>query len=189
MKHRSKLLPYIVAMPRWRLKARIRLRGRILAFTLNDKNAPPMPEIELKIEPYDSDVEEDFYRRFSKAGSGWKILREPDPVLAGNSIMIPDFAFELNGEKVYFEIVGYWTPSYLKKKVEKREDFVWIQLSQTGGHWSFCIQMLLMQRWLRYGKPAARSPKSLLNSLVAGASSLKTRTVMSLPYGRRNESL
>lgn len=115
----AKLLPYIVAMPRWRLKARIRLRGRILAFMLNDKNAPPMPEIELKIEPYDSDVEEDFYRRFSKAGSGWKILREPDPVLAGNSIMIPDFAFELYGEKVYFEIVGYWTPSYLKKKVEK----------------------------------------------------------------------
>lgn len=115
----AKLLPYILAMPSWRLEARIRLRGRTLYFELSDADAPPMPEVELKVRPYDSDVEEDFYRRFSRAGSGWRILREPDPVLAGNSVMIPDFAFEIDGKRVYFEIVGYWTPSYLRRKVEK----------------------------------------------------------------------
>jgi hypothetical protein len=33
--------------------------------------------------------------------------------------MIPDFAFELGGRRIYLEIVGFWTPEYLKRKLAK----------------------------------------------------------------------
>jgi hypothetical protein len=34
-------------------------------------------------------------------------------------VLIPDFAFEKAGAKVYLEIVGFWTSDYLERKVSK----------------------------------------------------------------------
>ena len=50
---------------------------------------------------------------------GWRLVREPDPLVAGGRAMIPDFAFERFGRRVYMEIVGFWTRDYIKKKSEK----------------------------------------------------------------------
>lgn len=93
-------------------------------------------------EPYDSSVEERFAAAFeshfgprggdgggaagaeAEAGPGadhlgWRLVREPDPLIAGGRAMIPDFAFERFGRRVYLEIVGFWTRDYLRKKSEK----------------------------------------------------------------------
>ena len=92
-------------------------------------------------EPYDSSVEERFAAAFEShfgprggdggaaaaavaAGPGadhlgWRLVREPDPLIAGGRAMIPDFAFERFGRRVYLEIVGFWTRDYLRKKSEK----------------------------------------------------------------------
>ena len=74
--------------------------------------------------PYDSSVEEAFARRFRQHfgpddGSGWRIRREPDPLIAGGKAMIPDFVFERFGRRVYLEIVGFWTREYLERKAAK----------------------------------------------------------------------
>jgi predicted nuclease of restriction endonuclease-like RecB superfamily len=45
--------------------------------------------------------------------------REPEPVLAGNQVIVPDFSLERAGLKVYVEIVGFWTEEYLLRKAEK----------------------------------------------------------------------
>jgi uncharacterized protein len=34
-------------------------------------------------------------------------------------VLIPDFLFEKDGMKVYLEVVGFWTPQYLERKVAK----------------------------------------------------------------------
>lgn len=90
--------------------------------------------------PYDSSVEERFAAAFEShfatrdaghAGGadaarrpaedhlGWRLVREPDPLIAAGRAMIPDFAFERFGRRVYLEIVGFWTRDYLRKKSEK----------------------------------------------------------------------
>lgn len=92
--------------------------------------------------PYDSSVEERFAAAFEShfatrdaghAGGadaarrpasdhlGWRLVREPDPLIAAGRAMIPDFAFERFGRRVYLEIVGFWTRDYLRKKSEKVE--------------------------------------------------------------------
>jgi len=43
-------------------------------------------------------------------------------VKAGNYVVIPDFGFYKDGLKHYLEIVGFWTPEYLKKKISKLKD-------------------------------------------------------------------
>jgi hypothetical protein len=70
-------------------------------------------------EVYDSSVEEDFGNRFRALDTGWKLTREPEPVLVGRHVMIPDFGFEKADMRVYMEVVGFWTRRYLEEKVKK----------------------------------------------------------------------
>lgn len=72
---------------------------------------------------FDSAVEEKFANRFEQAETGWKLIREPDPlVLSNGRAFIPDFLFEKYEKKVYLEIVGFWTKDYLEKKLQKLAD-------------------------------------------------------------------
>ncbi len=116
----AKLLPYLIAAERWRIRAKVKSRsGRVCTFYMDDFKRRLFPQIEMTYEPYDSEVEELFYRRFKRLGIDWSIVREPEPLVAGNMIFIPDFAFERNGEKIYLEIVGFWTKEYIEKKLRK----------------------------------------------------------------------
>ncbi|MDR7665834.1 DUF790 family protein [Methanosarcina sp. Z-7115] len=71
------------------------------------------------IEAYDSTLEK-IFSSFS-LGS-WKIKREPTILKAGKYAFVPDFSLRRDGMQVYLEIVGFWTPEYLEKKVEKLKD-------------------------------------------------------------------
>jgi predicted nuclease of restriction endonuclease-like RecB superfamily len=72
---------------------------------------------------FDSAVEEKFANRFEQAETGWRLIREPDPlVLSNGGAFIPDFMFEKYDKKVYLEIVGFWTKDYLERKLQKLAD-------------------------------------------------------------------
>jgi uncharacterized protein len=72
---------------------------------------------------FDSAVEEKFARRFEQAETGWRLTREPDPlVLSNGGAFIPDFMFEKYDKKIYLEIVGFWTKEYLERKLQKLAD-------------------------------------------------------------------
>jgi hypothetical protein len=61
--------------------------------------------------------------KFLTFSTNWKLSREPDPlILTDGKAFIPDFLFEKSGIRVYFEIVGFWTIDYLKRKLEKIKD-------------------------------------------------------------------
>lgn len=71
---------------------------------------------------FDSSLEKKFEKLFLQyfnKEDDWKISREPNPLIADGKAMIPDFLFERFGKKVYFEIVGFWTQEYLKRKTAK----------------------------------------------------------------------
>jgi len=124
----ARLLPTIVASDGWTVKADIvRARNgskRIYRLNLDQATVGFLiaPEEPIKREPggaFDSSVEESFSRRFQSLGLGWKLTREPEPLIAGRHVMIPDFGFEKNGMKTFLEVVGFWTPSYLDRKLKK----------------------------------------------------------------------
>ena len=72
---------------------------------------------------FDSSVEEKFAKRFEQAETGWRLTREPDPlVLSNGGAFIPDFMFEKYDKKIYLEIVGFWTKEYLERKLQKLAD-------------------------------------------------------------------
>jgi predicted nuclease of restriction endonuclease-like RecB superfamily len=73
---------------------------------------------------FDSSIEQAFSEAFSAlAGSqgvdGWRLEREPEPLLLSSSIFIPDFALSRGQRRIYVEILGFWTPSYRERKIQK----------------------------------------------------------------------
>jgi hypothetical protein len=81
-------------------------------------DADPVAEV-----TFDSGVEADFAARFESLDLDWELRREPEPLAAGARVMIPDFAFDyLHADfRLFFEIVGFWTPEYVEKKLETLE--------------------------------------------------------------------
>ncbi|WP_269851684.1 DUF790 family protein [Methanosarcina horonobensis] len=75
--------------------------------------------IDTENEAYDSTYEQQFA---NLSFGGWEAKREPTILKAGRFAFVPDFSLQKNGIKVYAEIVGFWTPDYLKKKIEKLKD-------------------------------------------------------------------
>src|SRR3989440_3335194 len=75
---------------------------------------------------FDSRLEEDFANEFEqKMGEKrghWRMVRESEVLLLGDTVMIPDFALIDEADetrKILIELVGFWHPNYLKRKVEK----------------------------------------------------------------------
>ncbi len=74
---------------------------------------------------YDSRMEADFAAEFeAKFGSErgkWQLAREDEVLLLGDTVLIPDFSLthKQDGRRALLEIVGFWHPDYLKRKLEK----------------------------------------------------------------------
>lgn len=119
----AKLLPSIIQNRVWKLRAKVlsRTGNTLLNLELDStRHRSYLPEsIDEKDEGFDSRVEEDFAARFRALGTGWTLTREPDPLPVGEYVMIPDFALEKGGSRIYLEIVGFWTPEYIEDKMKK----------------------------------------------------------------------
>ena len=125
----AKLLPSIITSEKWSVKAwivRKTMSGKkVLEFEMSDAEVPSTglssPYIEQRDNEgiYDSSIEEKFASKFEQFANGWKLIREPDPVIAEGKALIPDFMFEKYNRRVYLEIVGFWTKEYLERKVQK----------------------------------------------------------------------
>jgi predicted nuclease of restriction endonuclease-like RecB superfamily len=73
---------------------------------------------------FDSSIEQQFADAFSALSTsggvdGWALEREPEPLLLDHSIFIPDFALTRAQRRIYVEILGFWTPAYRERKIQK----------------------------------------------------------------------
>ncbi|WP_324662989.1 DUF790 family protein [Haloarcula sediminis] len=139
----ARLLRTVAKTGEWTLSATVDDRGteRELRLTEADVSVPgvePVTEVS-----YDSGVEADFAARFSSLGLDWELIREPEPLEAGEHVVIPDFAFDWRpggaGEvrdtgsgdtdlRVFFEVMGFWTPEYVQKKLDRLADVEGVEM-------------------------------------------------------------
>ena len=71
---------------------------------------------------FDSRLEQRFAREFGRLAPDWELVREPEPVEAAGTLIFPDFALwprEKPQSRWLLEIVGYWTPDYLARKLAR----------------------------------------------------------------------
>lgn len=111
-------LPALLRISRWELEAVLQRDGQELSYRL-DSESPLKP---LKAAPpaFDSLLEETFARRWDKLGTVWRLEREVEIVDLKGTVFVPDFALRhLNGRVAHIEIMGFWHPDYLRRKLDK----------------------------------------------------------------------
>ena len=115
----GEIVPFLAWCSRFRLYAECTLDGRRLRLDLRtgDPLFPgPAPR------PYDGRLEERFAREFRKLAPEWDVVREPEPISAAGTQIFPDFALlhRANPARRWLlEIVGYWTPEYVARKLAR----------------------------------------------------------------------
>ena len=134
----AKLVPNIIrsedwSMQAWIVRKSLAVGNKVYDFRLTKNEAPVMsspvhyaaPNIPGSDLVFDSSFEQKFATKFEQCQSGWTVAREPDPIrLADGKVFIPDFLFERHGQRVYLEIVGFWTIDYLKRKIDKLTNLI-----------------------------------------------------------------
>jgi predicted nuclease of restriction endonuclease-like RecB superfamily len=120
----ARLLRTVAKASEWELTATIDDHGTERTMRLSDEDPIEVPDSESTEEvSFDSDVEASFATRFEALDPDWDLVREPEPLEVGASVMIPDFAFDYRYAdfRVFFEIMGFWTPDYVEKKLGQLE--------------------------------------------------------------------
>jgi predicted nuclease of restriction endonuclease-like RecB superfamily len=113
----GELIPLLAWCARFRLEADCVLDGRhaVLEIASGDPIFPARAP-----RHYDSGVEERFAREFRRLAPEWDLLREPQPIAADGALIFPDFALHHRSDPAQrwlLEIVGFWTPDYVARKL------------------------------------------------------------------------
>ncbi|SPC34064.1 putative XPB associated nuclease Bax1 [Candidatus Nitrosocaldus cavascurensis] len=116
--------------------------SRIEGYTDEEKELPSTSKV------YDSSIEERFATLFNQYGTGWRLVREPEPIVVSGQAFIPDFVLEKYGKKIYVEIVGFWTKDYIERKVQKL-----IQMNKSRGMDKDGEMILLVNKELVCSEP------------------------------------
>ena len=145
----ARLLRTLAKTREWRLVATVDDYGTEREMALSDADPVRVPDAEPVAEvTFDSGVESDFAARFEALDLDWELVREPEALETGARVMIPDFAFEYRhgvhdaasgdsrageatssrGYRIYFEIMGFWTPEYVEKKLHQMEHLEDVEL-------------------------------------------------------------
>jgi uncharacterized protein len=116
-------LPALALCRTWKMEAVIVKKGERLNFALDDQSRlvshfRRFPLFDSRLE---SDFAADFQKAFERHHHEWRLTRADAVIpLERNEVMIPDFTLRnQNGREVYLEIVGFWTPEYLSRKIAK----------------------------------------------------------------------
>lgn len=119
-------LPALALCRIWRMEAVVVKGGERLIFSLDNQNK--LVSHFRRFPVFDSQLERDFAADFQKAferhSHGWQLARADAVIsLARNEVMIPDFTLHnpnaAGSREIHLEIVGFWTPEYLSKKIAK----------------------------------------------------------------------
>src|SRR5665213_1892848 len=119
----ARFVPPLLACKDWNLRAELRTpwgTRAVLALSSEDGYTSHLaPEDE-----FDSSVEQLFAEKFGAEQEGWRLEREAEILHQKQTTFVPDFAFRhRDGRQVLMEIVGFWTPEYLRKKRETLRQF------------------------------------------------------------------
>ncbi len=118
-------LPALMLGSQWRMWSTVRppFFGKKLTYYL-DQNVALVSHFQ-QSGAFDSRMEADFaaefHEKFGDEREKWLLTREDEVILLGDTVMIPDFALthKKDGRRALIEIVGFWHPDYLARKVAK----------------------------------------------------------------------
>lgn len=108
-------LPALAATPGWTLHAYCAIGAR--SGVLHANAADPVAATCAAPAELDDAVLDRLVKDLRRRASGWTIERASDPVHAGGRVFFPDLVLARGDDRVVVEILGYFTPEYLRTKL------------------------------------------------------------------------
>ena len=115
-------LPALLLCNGWRMKAEVAYKSDSRAsFELSSADTRLVSHY-LDDVSYKPAVEEKLVASWAKADDGWRLEPATEIIGLGESAFIPDFVITRpGGEKVYLEVLGFWTPHHLDDRLKDFE--------------------------------------------------------------------
>lgn len=121
----AKFLPALLLCQTWRMDADVQPpeSRQPLHYTLDDSTSLRSHFKASNL--FDSQLEADFAAEFEAKYGGskrkWELAREDEVIVVGDTVMIPDFSLthHKDGRRALIEIIGFWHPKYLQRKLQK----------------------------------------------------------------------
>jgi len=120
----AKFIPALLLCKSWRMDAEVHLpESKALHYTLDDST--PLRSHFKASNLFDSRLEADFAAEFEEKYGGtkrkWELAREDELIVVSDTVMIPDFSLthRKDGRRALIEIIGFWHPQYLQRKLRK----------------------------------------------------------------------
>ena len=111
-------LPALLRVSRWEMEAVLRRDDRDISYRVDSQS--PLKPLTAAPPAYDSLLEEHFARRWEKLDTPWTLEREVEIVDLKGTVFVPDFALRHpDGRVAHVEIMGFWHPDYLRRKLDK----------------------------------------------------------------------
>jgi len=119
-------LPALLNCEGWRMFATVHppMLGTTAAYRLDHTSS--LQSHFKQSDLFDSRLEADFAAEFEEKMGGkrrhWRLSRESEVLPLGDTVMIPDFLLvdeRDESRRILIELVGFWHPEYLRRKVEK----------------------------------------------------------------------
>jgi len=170
----AKLLPKLLTCQRWQLSARV-LGPKQQTLRLDVSAKDGLRSSLAAEDEFDSEFERQIDAAWRRnPPDGWRLERESQLLVRGQTVLTPDFVLRHeDGQRIYLEVIGFWTPEYLQDKSERlKRWFRWSEATdrETTNH----------EKWL------LMFPRKQAESAVEISSELKVPFI--LFDSRRNPS-
>lgn len=113
----ASFLPAVVATPGWAMDADLVLGGH--PGRLYVDSSAPLARTHALPREADSDIERALSRDIRKLGVNWQLARETRAYETSDGMAFPDFTLTNGTRSVLVEVIGFWTPEYLARKLRQ----------------------------------------------------------------------
>ena len=117
----SVFLPALLLCGNWKMRAEINDKKGTAFFELTSEQTELISNRYDEPE-YENPVHEKLKKNWERSSVGWNLEENREVVDLGKTAFVPDFVLiSPDGAKVYLDVLGFWTPKSLQKRLEELE--------------------------------------------------------------------
>lgn len=113
-------LPALLLSKNWKFRAEIvQKKGKNLFFEMSSEQEKVVSN-RMDETPYENPDIQKLQKNWEKKSNGWRLEENREVVDLGKTAFVPDLMLiSPNNERIYLDILGFWTPKSLQKRLEE----------------------------------------------------------------------